>query len=165
MQAAINRQSVDLSAYPDLVMIMLGFRMRGWRSLLAMRRIGQGLAQIARDRPDGLLADEGLRFSLTHIGFRQYWRDMDALERFTRSEPHADWWRRMREMTVGAGFWHETYHARGGIEAVYVAMDQPVGLQHFAPERSPTGLFASARSRIQGSAANAPTQRAPEPVE
>jgi hypothetical protein len=153
MQAAPNRQSVDLSEFPDLVMIMLGFRIRGWRGVLAMRRIGPGLNQIARDRPDGLLAHEGMMFSLSHFGFRQYWRDLDSLERFTRNEPHADWWRRMREMSAGAGFWHETYHAQGGVEALYVAMPGPVGLQHFAPERRPIGPFMTARARMQGPAA------------
>jgi hypothetical protein len=153
MQAAPNRQSVDLSGYPDLVMIMLGFRLRGWRGLLAMRRIGPGLNQIARERPEGLLAHEGMMFSLSHFGFRQYWRDLDALERFTRSEPHAEWWRRIRELSSGAGFWHETYHAKGGIEALYVAMPAPVGLQCFAPERRPVGPFMSARARVQGGAA------------
>ncbi|MBF0877774.1 hypothetical protein HKD21_13100 [Gluconobacter cerevisiae] len=64
----------------------------------------------------------------------------------------------MREMSAGAGFWHETYHARGGVEAVYIAMDQPVGLQHFAPERRPVGPFTSARSRIQGGAAYIATE-------
>jgi hypothetical protein len=153
MQAAVSRQSVDLSNYPDLVMIMLGFQLRGWRGLLAMRRIGSGMKQIARQAPDGLLAHEGMMFSLSHFGFRQYWRDLDALERFTRSEPHADWWRRIREMSAGAGFWHETYHAKGGVEALYVAMPVPVGLQHFAPERRPVGPFMSARGRVQGGAA------------
>ena len=152
MQAAINRQSVDLSDYPDLVMIMLGFRIRTVRGLLAMRRIGPGLAQIARQQPDGLLAHEGMMFSLLHFGFRQYWRDLDALEPFTRSEPHADWWKRIRELSAGAGFWHETYHARGGVEALYVAMPDPVGLQHFAPARQPVGRFMSARARVQGGA-------------
>ncbi len=150
MQAAPNRQSVDLSNYPDLVMIMLGFRLRGWRGLIAMRRIGSGLNRITRERPEGLLAHEGMMFSLSHLGFRQYWRDLDALERFTRSEPHADWWRRIRELSASAGFWHETYHAKGGIEALYVAMPEPVGLQHFAPERRPVGPFMSARARVQG---------------
>ena len=143
MQAFVSRQSVDLSAYPDLVMIMLGFRVRGWLGLLAMRRIGPGLNRIARDRPEGMM------FSLTHFGFRQYWRDMEALERFTRSEPHADWWRRIRELSAGAGFWHESYHAKGGVEALYVAMPGPVGLQHFAPERRPVGPFMSARARVE----------------
>lgn len=155
MQAPINRQSVDLSAYPDLVMIMLGFRVKGWRGLLAMRRIGPGLNEIARNPPEGLLAHEGMMFSLTHFGFRQYWRDMAALEHFTRSEPHADWWRRIRALSAGAGFWHESYHARGGVEALYVAMPEPVGLQHFAPERRPVGPFMSARSRVQGGASQA----------
>ena len=153
MQAAVDRQSVDLSDYPDLVMILLGFRVRGWKGLRALRTIGPGLNQIAKDRPDGLLAQENMLFSLTHFGFRQYWRDLEALERFTRSEPHAEWWRRMRELANGAGFWHETYHARGGVEALYIGMPQPVGLQRFAPERNPVGPFMTARSRIQGGAA------------
>lgn len=152
MKAPPDRRSVDLSDYPDLVMIMLGFRLRGWRGLLALRRIGPGLNQIARERPDGLLAHEGMMFSLTHFGFRQYWRDLNALERFTRSEPHADWWRRVRELSAGAGFWHETYHAKGGVEALYVAMPDPVGLQRFAPGRRPVGPFMSARARMQGAA-------------
>lgn len=155
MQAAPDRQSVDLSGYPDLVMIMLGFRLRGWRGLPALRQIGAGLNQIARERPDGLLAHESMVFSLTHFGFRQYWRDLDALEAFTRSEPHADWWRRVRELSAHAGFWHETYHAKGGVEALYVAMPAPVGLQHFAAERRPVGPFMSARSRVQGGQASA----------
>ena len=58
----------------------------------------------------------------------------------------------MRALSAGAGFWHETYHAKGGIEALYVAMPQPVGLQGFAPERRPEGPFMTARSRIQGGA-------------
>jgi hypothetical protein len=152
MQAAPQRRSVDLSGYPDLVMIMLGFRLRGGRGLLALRRIGPGLNRIARESPDGLLAQESMRFGLTHFGFRQYWRDLEALERFTRSEPHADWWRRIRELSAGAGFWHETYHAKGGVEALYVAMPDPVGLQRFAPERRPEGPFLSARARVQGAA-------------
>lgn len=148
----IDRQSVDVSSYPDLVMIMLGFRVRGWRGLLAMRQIGPGLARIGRERPDGLLAHEGMMFSWLHFGFRQYWRDLAALESFTRSEPHADWWRRIRELSAAAGFWHETYHASGGVEALYVGMGEPVGLQRFAPGRQPVGPFLSARGRIQGAA-------------
>jgi hypothetical protein len=150
MQASVDRRSVDLSAYPDLVMIMLGFRVKSLRGLLSIRGIGRGLTAITADRPDGLLAHEGMLFGPTHFGFRQYWRDMATLEQFTRSEPHADWWRRIRELSAGAGFWHETYHARGGVEALYVAMPDPVGLQRFAPERRPVGPLLSARARVQG---------------
>lgn len=149
---AIERESVDLTNYPDLVMIMLGFRVRGWRGLLAMRQIGPGLARIGRDRPDGLLAHEGMVFSWRHFGFRQYWRDLASLERFTRSEPHAEWWRRVRELSSAAGFWHETYHAKGGFEALYVGMGSPVGLQRFAPALSPIGPFLTARQRLSRAA-------------
>ena len=150
MKVAPDRWSVDLTAYPDLVMIILGFRVREWRGLLALRRIGPGLSRIARTPPDGLLGQQQMVFGLSHLGFRQYWRDLESLERFTRSEPHADWWRRMQELSAGAGFWHETYHVRGGIEAIYVGMPGPVGLQAFAPARRPVGPFMSARARMQG---------------
>lgn len=149
---AIDRQSVDLTQYPDLVMIMLGFRVRGWRGLLAMRQVGPGLARIGRERPDGLLAHEGMLFGWTHFGFRQYWRDFGSLERFTRSEPHAEWWRRIRELSASAGFWHETYHAKGGVEALYVGMGSAVGLQRFAPALSPIGSFLTARQRLSRAA-------------
>ncbi|GEN04716.1 hypothetical protein AIN02nite_27410 [Acetobacter indonesiensis] len=71
----------------------------------------------------------------------------------------------MREMSVGAGFWHETYHARGGVDVVYVAMDRLVGLQHFAPERQPVGPSLSARSRIQGGARYVTTEDVPKQAE
>ncbi|MEQ7874915.1 DUF4188 domain-containing protein [Sphingomonas sp. ASV193] len=150
MHDARNRKSVDLSDFPDLVMIMLGFKLRSWRGLLAMRRIGIGLKRISDNYPEGLLSHEGMMFGLTHLGFRQYWKDLDHLERFTRSEPHSTWWTHVRELSAAAGFWHETYHANGGVEALYVGMQGATGLQRFAPERRPVGPFMSARARIQG---------------
>jgi hypothetical protein len=47
--------------------------------------------------PDGLLLHENLIYSLIplHLGMRQYWRDFDSLEAWTRSTPHRDWWRRL----------------------------------------------------------------------
>jgi hypothetical protein len=154
MQAMVHRRSVDLSGYPDLVVVLLGFRVRRWRGLLTMLGIGRGLTKIRQTPPDGLLGDEQLFYGLNHVGMRQYWRDLDSLERFTRSKPHADWWREFLKDSGGAGFWHETYSARHGIEAVYVDMPGPVGLGRFAPPRDPTGPFLSARGRLQAVAAS-----------
>lgn len=53
---------------------------------------------------------------------RQYWRDFESLETWSRSEPHRVWWGKFLEDTGGTGFWHETYLRRGGFEAVYVDM-------------------------------------------
>lgn len=150
MQGHVERRSVDLSGYPDLVVVILGLRVRSLRGVLSMMRIGRGLAQVEGAPPDGLLGHEQFLFSLTHVGMRQYWRDFDSLERFTRSEPHAAWWRDFLRDSGGAGFWHETYSARRGIEAVYVDMPGPVGLGRFAPERQPTGPFLTARGRLAG---------------
>ncbi|PSJ53203.1 monooxygenase family protein [Pseudaminobacter soli (ex Li et al. 2025)] len=152
MQASVARRSVDLSAYPDLVVILLGFRVRRLRGLATMLGIGKGLKQIDRNPPEGLLANEQFLFSLTHVGIRQYWRDLESLEAFTRSEPHAHWWRDFLRDSGGAGFWHESY-SRRGMEAVYVDMPGPVGFGRFAPPRQPTGPFLTARQRMEMEAA------------
>jgi len=147
MQATPARRSVDLSTYPDLVVVYLGFRVTRWRGLLALMGVGRGIAASVRSQPDGLLAHENLFFGLTHVGMRQYWRDLDSLERFTRSEPHRTWWRDFSRDARGSGFWHEAY-SRGGMEAIYVGMPAPTGLGLFAPERAPEGGFLSSRQRL-----------------
>jgi hypothetical protein len=155
MQASPERRSVDLGAYPDLIVIILGFRIRRLRGILSMFGVGRGLSAIRRDPPEGLLADEQFLFSLTHIGIRQYWRDLESLERFTRGEPHARWWREFMKDMGGTGFWHESYSARGGMEAIYIDMPQPVGFARFAPPLAPVGPFLSARARLTRRAAPA----------
>lgn len=146
MQAKVERRSVDLSGYPDLVMVLLGLRVRSVRGLFSVLRIGRGLAEVQRNPPEGLLGHENFLWSLTHVGIRQYWRDLESLEAFTRSAPHAGWWKSFLTDNGGAGFWHEAY-SRRGFEAVYLDMP-PVGLARFAPERAPVGPFLSTRERI-----------------
>jgi hypothetical protein len=146
MQAMVERKSVDLSGYPDLVMVLLGLRLRSVRGLFSMLRIGRGLATIRRDPPEGLLGQDNFLWGWNHVGIRQYWRDLESLERFTRSAPHAGWWKSFLHDNGGAGFWHEAY-SRGGMEAVYLDMP-PVGLARFAPENAPVGPFMSSRERI-----------------
>jgi hypothetical protein len=47
---------------------------------------------------------------------RQYWRDVPAPENWIRSLPPRQCWIDFLR-TPGAGFWHETYFTRGGMEA------------------------------------------------
>jgi hypothetical protein len=142
-----ERRSVDLSHYPDLVVIYLGYRVGGLRSLRALMGMGRGLAALQRDPPDGLLLHEGLFWGWRHPGFRQYWRDFESLEAFTRAPRHAGWWRDFMRDSQGGGIWHETYRMRGGVEAIYAGMP-PLGLARFAPARQPVGPFMSARQRV-----------------
>lgn len=149
MAVVKERRSIDLSAYPDLVVVMLGFKVRrlvGFRTLFGL---GKGLRAIKTAPPDGLLADENFLFGLTHIGIRQYWRDLDSLERFTRSAPHSDWWRDIKRYGRGAGFWHESYRMAGGMEAIYIDMPGPIGFGRFAPDKRPVGPFMTARERLR----------------
>lgn len=147
----VQRSTVDLSAYPDLCVIVLGIRIRGWRGVRMMFGIGPGIAGVAKDRPDGLLAHEGVMWGWRHIGMRQYWRDLESLQRFTRSAPHAQWWGDFLKRYNGAGFWHETYCRSGKMEAVYVDVGTPVGFGHFAPMLDPVGPLKSMNGRLAAS--------------
>lgn len=154
-----GRRSVDLSGYPDLVVIYLGYRATGLRGLRSLMRIGAGLRTIRRQPPDGLLSHEGMWFGFMHPGFRQYWRDLESLEAFTRAQQHAAWWKDFGKGLKGGGIWHETYRLRGGMEAIYRGMPA-IGLGSFAPAQAPDGPFLTARQRIEaGRAGGTPAGR------
>jgi hypothetical protein len=142
------RRSVDLAAWPDLVVIYLGMRVRNLRGLATLFRLGRGLTDLRRSPPDGLLAQEYMLLGPLHPAFRQYWRDFESLERFTKENPHRAWWLEFLKDNGGTGFWHETYSARRGIEAIYIGMP-PLGLARFAPERVPQGPYMTARGRLE----------------
>jgi Domain of unknown function (DUF4188) len=149
-RTGVNRQTVDLSGFPDLVVIYLGMRVRNVRGLRKFlhpsRQIRAGVAQ----DPDGLLLHENFVFSFLppHFGMRQYWRDLDALERWTRELPHQQWWRDFLRDSAGTGFWHETYFMQGGMEAIYDDIAKPIGMMSFAPLQRARGPMFSARSRL-----------------
>ena len=144
-----RRTTVDLAGYPDLVVIYLGMRVRTPRGLSTLRSLGKQIESAAAARPDGLLRHETLCYSLVppHAGMRQYWRDFDALEQWSRSLPHKEWWSRFLRDPGGTGFWHETYFLRGGIEAIYDGMPESLGLLAVAPAQPARGALYSARRR------------------
>ena len=96
MAGRVERRTVDLTAYPDLVVIYLGMRVNTLTGVRTLLGFGPQIARSVEAKPDGLLLHENLIFSLfpPHAGMRQYWRDFDSLERrralFT---PHQEWWR------------------------------------------------------------------------
>jgi hypothetical protein len=155
--AKVVRQTVDLSAFPDLVVIHLGMRVNAVTGLRTLLGLGPQIRDAVDQPPDGLLLHENFLFSLVppHLGMRQYWRDFDTLEAWTRSEPHRTWWRDFLRSSGGTGFWHEAYFMRGGMEAVYDDMPSPVGFGRFAPLQPARGRMFSARGRA-GLSANAP---------
>jgi hypothetical protein len=149
--AEVDRRSPDLSGYPDLVVIYLGMQVRTWYGLKTLFGFGPKIANAVGGQPDGLLLHENILWSLVppHAGMRQYWRDFDALERWARSEPHRDWWRNFVRDSGGTGFWHETYLARGGMEAVFDDIGRPIGMARFAPLQPARGAMFSARRRAR----------------
>ncbi|HEX4003138.1 MAG TPA: DUF4188 domain-containing protein [Candidatus Acidoferrales bacterium] len=159
MGTHVERRTVDLSGYPDLVVIYLGMcvnRMTGMKTLLGF---GPKITASATALPEGLLRHEMFVFSLfpMHVGIRQYWRDMESLFRWTRSEPHRQWWQQFLKDSKGTGFWHETYMRRGGIEAIYDDVPFATGLAAFAP-------LVPARGPMFGGAARAGKNFADAPV-
>ena len=149
-QAPINRSTVDLAAFPDLVVVYLGMQARTLRGLATIARQGPEIGRAVAARPDGLLLHETLFFSLLplHVAMRQYWRDLDSLERWTREGIHRGWWTQFLKDPGGTGFWHETYRLKGGFEAIYDNVATPVGLMAFAPVVKARGPMFSARARL-----------------
>ncbi len=149
----VQRRTVDLSAYPDLVVIYLGMRVNAFAGIKTLYGFGPKIAKSVAASPPGLLLHENFLFSLfpPHAGMRQYWRDFESLETWARSEPHRTWWREFVRDTGGTGFWHEAYFMRGGMEAVYDDMVQDTGFLRFAPAQPARGAMFSARGRVQRS--------------
>src|SRR3954470_17590407 len=149
MKSKVSRRTVDLSGYPDLVVIYLGMRVNALAGLKTLMNFGPKIATSVHSLPDGLLLHENLLFSLVppHAGMRQYWRDFHALESWARSEPHRVWWQQFLRNAGGTGFWHEAYFMRGGMEAVYDDMVKDTGFLRFAPVRVAQGTMFSARGR------------------
>jgi hypothetical protein len=162
--ARVDRRTVDLSAYPDLIVIYLGLRVNAVTGIKKALGLGPQIAKSVADKPDGLLVHEDLLFSLfpPHLGMRQYWRDFESMERWTRSAPHRQWWKDFLRESGGTGFWHETYSIRGGIEAIYDDMPTPIGFMKFAPLSPARGSVFSARQRLSREGSDSSPAPTPE---
>jgi len=158
--AKADRRTVDLSAYPDLVVIYLGQRVSSLKGLWTTLKLGPAISKSVAAKPEGLLLHESIMWGFfpPHFGMRQYWRDFDSLERWARSLPHQAWWKSFLRDTGGTGFWHEAYFKRGGMEAIYDTMPKPLGFSAFAPVEPARGRLFSARSRadVKGAETEAP---------
>ena len=146
----VNRQTVNLSAYPDLVVIYLGMRVNVLAGVKTLFGFGPRISKAVAQKPDGLLLHEPIFYSLfpMHVGMRQYWRDFDSLERWSRSEPHMLWWKEFLRNSGGTGFWHETYFMRGGMEAIYDDVGAKLGFSQFAPTQIARGPMFGSRQRL-----------------
>jgi hypothetical protein len=149
MATKVERRTVDLSAFPNLVVVYLGMRVNRLTGLKTLIGFGPKISRSVAAQPDGLLSHENIFYSLfpTHVGMRQYWRDMESLLAWTRSEPHRQWWNGFLQDSGGTGFWHETYLMRGGMEAIYDDVPEPVGFMRFAPVESARGAMFGAANR------------------
>jgi hypothetical protein len=67
-----NRETVDLSAYPHLVVIYLGMRVNTITGVKTLIGFGPKISNAVASKPDGLLLHENLLYSLRHLGMRQY---------------------------------------------------------------------------------------------
>src|SRR3954454_25370836 len=135
MSTKVERRTVDLSQYPNLVVIYLGMRVNRLGGLKTLLGFGPKISNSVTAAPDGLLLHENFLFSLfpVHAGMRQYWRDPESLLSWTRSDPHRQWWQNFLRNSGGTGIWHESYFKQGGIGPIYDAVPEPVGFMRFAP--------------------------------
>jgi hypothetical protein len=145
------RHTVDLSAYPDLVVMYLGMRARSLRGVLSIAKLGPQIQKSVEEKPDGLLKHDQLTYSVVpfHVGMRQYWRDVESLLAWSAKLPHLQWWKDFMKDSGGTTFWHETYFAKGGFECVFDDLPddkRDFGFPSFAPVVPAVGsMFAKFR--------------------
>ena len=153
----VDLRTVDLTAYPDLVVIYLGMRVRTFAGIKTLLGLGPQIDKAGTQRPEGLLhCENNIIFKLypLHLGMRWYWRDFESMERWTRSEPHVRWWSDFLRHSGGTGFWHEVYLMRGKMERRLLRHEQ-------AADRLPRfcSSFAGARGHFFSSPAIANGRR------
>ena len=152
MPSPVDRRTVDLTGYPDLVVIYLGMQVRTLAGIKTLVGLGPRIEKAGVSRPAGLLHYENniiFRLFPFHVGMRWYWKDYESMESWARSEPHRIWWQDFLRNSGGTGFWHETYFMRGGMEAIYDDVNLPrLGFQAFAPGLPARGPMFSARTRL-----------------
>ena len=144
----------DFSAYPDLVVMYLGMRVQSLRGLKTAIFIGPPIDKAGAERPDGLLHYENrILYQLfpLHVGMRWYWRDARSLEAWAKTEPHRTWWKQFTKASHGVGIWHETYHMRGGMEAITTTAGTHPGFGGFMPMMPARGTMTSRHRRHDAS--------------
>ena len=116
MPTRVERRTVNLSAYPDLVVIYLGMRVNRIAGIKTLLGFGPKISSSAAAQPDGLLRHETFIYSLfpMHVGMRQYWRDANSLLEWTRSDPHRPWWQSFLKDSGGTGFWSRNVFSAWG---------------------------------------------------
>jgi hypothetical protein len=152
MKTKVNRRTVDLNGYPDLVVVYLGMRVNALAGIRTLFRLGPQIQEAGKARPEGLLhCEQNIVYGLFpfHVGMRWYWKDFASLEAWTRSTPHREWWTGFLRDSGGTGFWHETYSMRGGMEAIYDDMPGEIGFAAFAPRHEARGGKFAARHRLE----------------
>ena len=92
MPTRVERRTVNLSGYPDLVVIYLGMRVRRLRGVATVFGLGPKIKSSWQAEPDGLLLHEDMIWSLfpLHVGMLQYWRDFAALDGHSPNPAHSN---------------------------------------------------------------------------
>ena len=104
MSTAVARRTVDLS-HPNLVVTYLGMRVNRLTGLKTLLGFAPKIAGSVAANPHGLLQHENFVSSFPmHAGMRQYWRDMESLLAWSRSDPHRLWWKNFLKDSGGTRF-------------------------------------------------------------
>ena len=73
MDSRVERKTVDLSQFPDLVVIYLGMRVNALTGFKTLFGFGPQIKNSANQKPDRLLLHENIMSLIPlHLGMRQY---------------------------------------------------------------------------------------------
>src|SRR5438309_10526663 len=106
MTARTQRTTVNLSDFPDLVVIYLGMPVRTLAGLKTLISFGPKINAAVAAKPDGLLLHENVFYSFfpLNVGMRQYWRAFQSVENWTRALLNQQCWKIFLRDSVGSEF-------------------------------------------------------------
>ncbi|MFF8729677.1 DUF4188 domain-containing protein [Streptomyces sp. NPDC015171] len=116
-----------------VVVFLIGMRINSYAAVRSWwpvaRAMGPMIAELRRDRSEGLLGYKALCGGPREIHLVQYWESKEKLLAYASAQDrhHRPAWaafnRRLREGRGRVGFWHETYVVPAGAhESIYMNM-------------------------------------------
>jgi hypothetical protein len=150
MATKVERKTVDLSGFPNLVVIYLGMRVNRMTGHQDAARLWPprflppqppSPPACSRTRPSSIpYFRRTSGCGNTGAIWNPCWHGPAPIPIGNGGNPSFN-------NSGGTGFWHETYFRTGGMEAIYDDIPKPVGFMRFAPVVSARGAMFGAANR------------------
>ena len=117
------------------------------KPLFGLRPANRELRRRQTRRPPPATKDFFFSLFPLHTGMRQYWRDMDSLLTWTRSEPHRAWWKTSCATPAAPASGTKPTPCAAAWKPSTTTSPNPIGFARFAPNVDARGSMFTAAHR------------------